>query len=75
MGISIWQVLIVLLIVVLLFGTKKLRSVGGDLGEAFKGFKKGIQDDPVETKSLEQNDSIIEETLSQDYAEKASSNK
>lgn len=42
MGISIWQVLIVLLIVVLLFGTKKLRTFGSDLGEAVKGFKKGM---------------------------------
>lgn len=38
-GISIWQLLIIALIVVLLFGTKKLRSLGGDLGGAVKGFK------------------------------------
>ena len=44
MGPSIWQILIVLLIVLLLFGTKKLRNVGSDLGEAIKGFKKGLQD-------------------------------
>ena len=45
MGPSIWQILIVLLIVLLLFGTKKLRNVGSDLGEAIKGFKKGLSDD------------------------------
>ena len=45
MGISVWQILIVLVIVILLFGTKKLRNLGGDLGEAVKGFKKGIQED------------------------------
>lgn len=43
-GISIWQLLIVLLIVVLLFGTKKLKSLGEDLGGAVKGFKKGLSD-------------------------------
>ena len=38
-GISIWQLLIVAVIVILLFGTKKLRNLGGDLGSAVKGFK------------------------------------
>lgn len=45
MGISIWQIAIVLLIVVLLFGTKKLRNIGGDLGSALKGFKNAMSDD------------------------------
>jgi len=45
MGFSIWQILIILLIVILLFGTKKLRNMGGDLGAAVKGFKKGMDDD------------------------------
>lgn len=40
MGISIPQLLIILLIVALLFGTKKVRSIGSDLGSALKGFKK-----------------------------------
>ncbi|WP_116475410.1 Sec-independent protein translocase subunit TatA [Zobellella maritima] len=44
-GISIWQLLIVVLIVVLLFGTKKLRGMGADLGSAVKGFKKAMSDD------------------------------
>ena len=43
-GISIWQLLIVLAIVVLLFGTKKLRGIGGDLGSALKSFKSAIKD-------------------------------
>ena len=43
-GISLWQLLIILLIVVLLFGTKKLRGMGGDLGSAVKGFKKAVSD-------------------------------
>ena len=44
-GISIWQLLIVLAIIVLLFGTKKLRGMGGDIGGAVKGFKKAMSDD------------------------------
>ncbi|MFN3883008.1 MAG: Sec-independent protein translocase subunit TatA [Nitrincola lacisaponensis] len=44
-GVSIWQLVIVLGIVVLLFGTKKLRNLGGDLGSAVKGFKKAMNDD------------------------------
>ena len=41
-GIGIWQLLIILLIVVMLFGTKKLRNIGTDLGGAVKGFKKAM---------------------------------
>lgn len=41
-GISIWQLLIILLIVIMLFGTKKLRNMGTDLGGAIKGFKKAL---------------------------------
>lgn len=44
-GISIWQLLIVLAIVIMLFGTKRLRNIGGDLGAAIKGFKNSVQDD------------------------------
>ncbi|MFI3245678.1 MAG: Sec-independent protein translocase subunit TatA [Ferrimonas sp.] len=42
---GVWQLLIVALIVVLLFGTKKLRGIGSDLGGAVKGFKKAISDE------------------------------
>ena len=44
-GISIWQLLIIAVIVVLLFGTNKLRTLGSDLGAALKGFKKAMNDD------------------------------
>ncbi|MFQ2259808.1 Sec-independent protein translocase subunit TatA [Aeromonas dhakensis] len=54
-GISIWQLLIIAVIVVLLFGTKKLRGIGGDLGAAVKGFKKALSDEPSDAKS-EQKD-------------------
>ncbi|MGA9665613.1 MAG: Sec-independent protein translocase subunit TatA [Gallionella sp.] len=44
-GLSIWHWLIVLLVVVLIFGTKKLRNIGSDLGGAVKGFKEGMRSD------------------------------
>ena len=44
MGISIWQLLIILAIVLLLFGAKRLRNVGSDLGGAIKGFRKAIDE-------------------------------
>ena len=57
-GISIWQLLIILLIIVMLFGTKKLRGLGGDLGGAVKGFKKALNTEEeqktVGTESKEQ---------------------
>lgn len=53
-GISIWQLLIILAIVLLLFGTKRLRNLGGDLGGAIKGFKKAMNDE--DTKNLPNQD-------------------
>ena len=47
-NISIWQLLIVLAIIVLLFGTKKLRGIGTDLGSAIKGFRSSIKDEPAQ---------------------------
>ena len=63
MGISIWQLAIVLVIVLLLFGTKKLRNLGGDLGSAVKGFKSAIKDgsaepEVAEAEKLEQNEAV-----------------
>ena len=43
-GISIWSLLLILAIVILLFGTKKLRNVGGDLGSAIRNFKKSVKE-------------------------------
>lgn len=51
-GFSIWHWLIVLLVVVLLFGTKKLRNVGSDLGSAIRSFRKGLQEDEAGDKKL-----------------------
>ena len=52
-GIGIWQLVIVAVIVVLLFGTKKLRNIGGDLGSAVKGFKNAIGDEKEKKDSAE----------------------
>ncbi len=51
-GISIWQLLIILVIVLVLFGTKRLKNIGSDLGGAVKGFKKAMNDE--ENKADEQ---------------------
>jgi sec-independent protein translocase protein TatA len=53
MGISPTQLLILLVIVMLVFGTKRLRNIGSDLGSAVKGFRKGVEDEP-EDKEPEQ---------------------
>jgi sec-independent protein translocase protein TatA len=50
---SIWHWLIVLVIVMLVFGTKKLRNMGSDLGGAVKGFKEGMKTADAEHSSLE----------------------
>lgn len=60
-GISIWQLVIVLVIVVLIFGTKRLKSIGGDMGSAIKGFRRAMENDDDKaakdsTKTLEDNE-------------------
>ncbi|MDA9608615.1 twin-arginine translocase TatA/TatE family subunit [SAR86 cluster bacterium] len=47
-GISIWQLLIILAIIILIFGTRRLKNMGGDLGSAFKGFKEAVKEDNLE---------------------------
>ncbi|GGI88035.1 Sec-independent protein translocase subunit TatA [Shewanella gelidii] len=71
-GISIWQLLIIALIVVLLFGTKKLRSLGGDLGGAVKGFKSAMSTED-EKKALE--DSAAEKTADETESKAESKDK
>jgi sec-independent protein translocase protein TatA len=71
MGISIWQLAIIAVIVVLLFGTKKLRGLGGDLGGAVKGFKKAMQDEPEEkSKDADFSHKHIEENAKSDDKDK-----
>lgn len=60
-GISLWQLLIILVIVILLFGTKRLKNLGSDLGSALKGFKNSVSDE--QDKSIEnKKDAEFEET-------------
>ncbi|MDG6778902.1 Sec-independent protein translocase subunit TatA [Thiomicrorhabdus sp. zzn3] len=54
MGISIWQLLIILAIVLVLFGAKRLRNVGSDLGGAIKGFKNAVKDEEEKKDTAEQ---------------------
>jgi sec-independent protein translocase protein TatA len=64
-GISIWQLLIILAIVVLLFGTKKLKGIGSDLGGAVKGFKKAMDNEnEKESESDAENKSDDDKTSS-----------
>ena len=44
-GISFWQILIILVVILILFGGKKIGTMGSDLGEGLKGFKKAIKDE------------------------------
>lgn len=57
---SIWHWLIVLVVVMLVFGTKKLRNIGSDLGGAVKGFKEGMKGDDEAPKQLQQDGKTIE---------------
>ena len=63
-GIGIWQLLIILLIVFMLFGTKKLRNLGSDLGGALKGFKTAMKDEgaPAASDEAEEAGETIEAT-------------
>lgn len=64
-GISIWQLLIILVIVLLLFGTKRLKNIGSDLGSAVKGFKGAMSDsekeaDKAKLEKAEEEENVIE---------------
>lgn len=69
-GISIWQLAIIVLLVVLLFGTKKLRNLGSDLGESVKGFKKAMSDDKPKDAEFEKVEQKQAETTEQKAKEK-----
>jgi sec-independent protein translocase protein TatA len=59
-GLSIWHWLIVLLVIVLVFGTKKLRNIGSDLGSAVKGFKEGMRSEEEPAKQIKEEGQTIE---------------
>jgi sec-independent protein translocase protein TatA len=66
-GISVWQLLIILVVVILIFGTKKLRTLGGDLGGAVKGFKKALSED----EKKQEADKLESQQLDAQFSEKA----
>ena len=72
-GISVPSLLLIFLIVLLLFGTKKLRNLGGDLGSAIRGFKSGLKDDDA-ADSSEKKDAETE-TSTESKAEKVEQDK
>jgi sec-independent protein translocase protein TatA len=59
-GLSIWHWLIVLLVVVLIFGTKKLRNIGQDLGGAVKGFKEGMKSEEEARSGAKESDAPLQ---------------
>lgn len=61
-GISIWQLLIVLAIVVMLFGTKRLRTLGGDLGSMIKGFKNSMSSEETKKEEEEAQKNLEQKT-------------
>ncbi len=66
-GISIWSLLLILAIVVLLFGTKKLRNVGSDLGGAIRSFKKSVkEEDDNAAKAGKDGGTVIEGKVNED---------
>jgi sec-independent protein translocase protein TatA len=73
-GISIWQLLIILVIVLLLFGTKRLKTLGGDLGGAIKGFKKAMtEEEAKEQESADEMKRVAEEEKTKADADQAKS--
>ncbi len=68
-GISIWQIAIVIVVIAVLFGGKRLRNLGGDLGTSLKGFKKAMSDE--DKGSIEHKKSDIESTAKEVEKEKS----
>ncbi|NND89944.1 MAG: twin-arginine translocase TatA/TatE family subunit [Granulosicoccus sp.] len=60
---SVPQLLIILVIVVLIFGAKRLKNLGGDLGSAVKGFKQAVKDEDATPAELEDGSSPVDETV------------
>lgn len=70
---SIWHWLIVLVIVMLIFGTKKLRNIGQDLGGAVKGFKEGMRDANAEKPAESAPQQVTGQTIDVEVKEKTRS--
>jgi sec-independent protein translocase protein TatA len=71
MGISVTQLLIVLVIVIVLFGTKRLRNLGTHLGGAIKGFRSAVKDGSDDKKISEEEGNTIDGEVSSDQKEKS----
>lgn len=72
MGIGITQLLIVLVIVIVLFGTKRLRNIGNDLGGAIKGFRSAIKEGEENESLTEKDDDVINAKVSEKKSEQDS---
>lgn len=66
-GIGIWQLVIVLVIILLLFGTKKLRNLGSDLGGALKGFKSAMGDEDSKKDNDQRKEELSQEKSGDTY--------
>ena len=73
-NIGIWQLLIIVVIVVLLFGTKKLRNLGTDLGSAVKGFKKAVTDENA-SDDTKTNDTLADKVAAEETVEQKEKDK
>lgn len=71
MGISVTQLLIILAIVIVLFGTKRLRNLGGDLGGAIKGFRSAVKEGSEGKKISEEEGDTIEGEVNSQQQEKS----
>ena len=78
MGLSIWQIAIVVVLVVLLFGRNKISNLMGDVAKGIKSFKKGMASDPIEDDTLknipENQDSTNQDSTNQDSTNQDSTN-
>ena len=79
MGLSIWQIAIVVVLVVLLFGRNKISHLMGDVAKGIKSFKKGMSSDPIEDDTprniSENQDSTNQDSTNQDSNKQESNNK
>ena len=74
-GISVWQLLIVLLIVVLIFGTKRIKNIGGDLGGAIESFRKGMTEADKAGDEISEIEQEFTDASSEDASEESTNTK
>ena len=74
-GISVWQLLIVLLIVILIFGTKRMKNIGGDLGGAIKSFRKDMTEADKAENELSEIEQEFTDSSSEDAPEEPTNTK